>query len=83
MTTSTGLKAVRDWILSRHPELDDLEDETDLFESGLISSLDTIQLVVTIERASGQRIDRRRIEPGDLRSLSSIEAKFFGDDGGR
>ncbi len=73
----SGIDAVRDWILAQHPELDEVAADTDIFAAGLVQSLQLMQLLVVIERAHGERVDRKTLKPDDLRTLAGIEARFF------
>jgi acyl carrier protein len=80
MTTSgidTGISAVRDWILKRNPELTELADDVDIIETRLVDSLGFVELVYTIEGASGVEIDFDAIDVADFRSLTAIGRAFF------
>jgi acyl carrier protein len=54
--------------------------ETDLIASGLLDSLQIVELVAQIEQQFGLRIDLERVDFDDLRSLAGI-ARLIGDDG--
>ncbi|WP_441249370.1 acyl carrier protein [Kitasatospora sp. McL0602] len=74
---STDLQQVKAWILKRHPERDDIDPDLDLIENRLIDSLSFVEFVFLLEQVSGNPIDMDTLEVDDLRSLSSIEARFF------
>ena len=46
--------------------------DTDLFEGGLLDSMQIVELVLQIERRLGVRIDLERVDFDDLRSVSRI-----------
>ena len=46
--------------------------DADLFESGLLDSMQIVELVLQIERRLGVRIDLERVDFDDLRSVSGI-----------
>ncbi|MFI1980792.1 hypothetical protein, partial [Streptomyces wedmorensis] len=68
--SADGIRGVQDWILALNPDLTEVDTDADLFESGLIQSLQLVQLVLVIEDARGERLDRSTLRPDDLRSLS-------------
>jgi len=55
--------------------------DTDLLASGLLDSLQIVELVAQIEQQFGLRIDLERVDFDDLRSLSGI-ARLIGDSAG-
>jgi acyl carrier protein len=80
MTTADGWHDVVTWITdqqdtgSRRAELD---PDLDLFETGILTSLQVIELLVVIEQAGGEKVDRMQIEPGDFRTLEALRRRFF------
>ncbi|OXM49675.1 hypothetical protein [Amycolatopsis alba] len=80
MAIEDGWREVEAWIIdqqdtdSRRAEL---EPDLDLFETGILTSLQVVELHVVIERAGGQKVDRMQIEPDNFRSLEAIQRKFF------
>ncbi|TCO44781.1 acyl carrier protein [Actinocrispum wychmicini] len=76
MTTSS-VDQVREWILGRHPELDDVGPDVNLIESRLVDSLSFIELVYVIEGASGAEIDFDTIDLADFQTISAIDKAFF------
>lgn len=73
----TGIGVVRAWILKRNPDLTELADDVDIIETRLVDSLAFVELVYTIESATGVEIDFDAIDVDDFRSLSAIERAFF------
>ena len=74
---SEGFGPVKQWILDQHPELTDIPDDMDLFEAGLLSSLQFVEFMVVIEDAGGREVDRRELDQEDFRTLGRIRRKFF------
>lgn len=70
---------VRGWILA-HAKVDgpaDLTDQTPLLATGLLSSLDIVELVLFLEELRGEEIDTDEIEPDVFVSVDAIWAGFF------
>ncbi|KAA2261089.1 acyl carrier protein [Solihabitans fulvus] len=74
---TSRLDPVREWILARHPELDDLDSHLDLIENRLIDSLTFIEFVFLIEQHSGESIPMDTIQVDDFRTLNSIGKRYF------
>ena len=54
--------------------------ETDLIASGLLDSMQIVELVTQVEQQFGLRIDLERVDFDDLRSLAGI-ARLIGGSG--
>ncbi|HEX4723747.1 MAG TPA: phosphopantetheine-binding protein [Pseudonocardiaceae bacterium] len=78
MTTTSGVEKVRDWILGRHADRDELGPDENLIDSRLVDSLSFIELIYVIEGASGAEIDFDAIDLQDFQTLSAIDRAFFG-----
>jgi acyl carrier protein len=76
-STSTGIAAVRNWLLSRAPGLDSIDPDEDLVSGRLVDSLSFVEFLFTVEEASGVEIDRDSVDLADFRTLGAIERKFF------
>lgn len=74
---SAGIEEVQEWILGRHPDRESVEPDENLIESRLVDSLSFVELVYTIESASGVEIDFDTIDIQDFQTLSAIEKAFF------
>ncbi|MFF8991172.1 acyl carrier protein [Streptomyces sp. NPDC014983] len=72
-----GLQQVKDWILKRHPQRDDIPGDLDLIENRLIDSLSFVEFVFLLEQHSGRAIEMDTLEVDSLRTLDAIEAAFF------
>lgn len=51
-----GIETLRAWLLEKHPELDSIDDELDLFENKLIDSLNFVEYILIIEELIDQEI---------------------------
>lgn len=76
---SRNLEQVVEWILARHPEIQDIDPCDDLIESRLIDSLSFMELIILIERLTGTPIEVAEININDFRSLNNIEQSFFAE----
>ena len=72
-----GLQQVKDWILKRHPEREDLATDVDLIENRLIDSLSFVEFVFLLEQLSGRTIEMETLEVDAIRTLDAIERNFF------
>ena len=70
---------LRQWILehSKAPSRAELTDQTAILETGLVSSLDIVELVLFIEELRGDEIDTDDIEPEVFASVDSLWEGFF------
>jgi acyl carrier protein len=75
-STATTTGAVRDWILSKHPERRNVAADEDLIESRLVDSLSFVEFIFVIEQVSGVEIDIEHLNLDDLRTLAALEKKF-------
>ena len=52
-------------------------DATPILESGLLSSLDVVELVLFMENLRGDEVDVDAIEPESLRNVDTLFEAFF------
>lgn len=69
--TESYRQAVRAFIVG-HVGDDELGDDTDLFASGLVSSLFAVQIVVWIERTCGVRVAPEDLDIDNFTSIDAI-----------
>jgi acyl carrier protein len=71
--------ALRAWILdhARTTVPHEWGDTTPILESGLLSSLDVVELVLFIESLRGEEVDVDAIEPESLRNVDTLFEAFF------
>ncbi|MEU7296419.1 phosphopantetheine-binding protein [Streptomyces exfoliatus] len=72
-----GLQTVKNWILERHPEREDIASDLDLIENRLIDSLSFVEFVFLLEQESGTAIQMETLEVESIRTLGAIEQHFF------
>lgn len=76
-TMSDGLQQVKNWLLARHTERDDIAPDLDLIENRLIDSLSFVEFVFLLEQQSGRSIQMEALEVDEIRTLAAIESHFF------
>lgn len=74
---SEGLQQVKDWILKRHQDREDIAPDLDLIENRLIDSLSFVEFVFLLEQQSGRTIEMETLEVDAIRTLAAIEDNFF------
>ncbi|WP_438290439.1 hypothetical protein [Streptomyces sp. HUAS TT7] len=68
---------VRSWILERNPDLTDLDPDTDIIETRVISSLQFVELVLHVEQLRGTMLRSEEVTLDAFRTLKEIERKFL------
>ena len=83
MTEAEIRDRLRDWILvrSKSPPGTELTDNTPILDSGLLSSLDVVELVVFVENLKGEEVDVDAIEPEVITNIDTLYKGFFGPNG--
>ncbi|MBB4402950.1 MULTISPECIES: phosphopantetheine-binding protein [Rhizobium/Agrobacterium group] len=66
-----------DWIKTLNDGMRNVDLGEDLFESGLVSSLKFMQLVLLIERVTGQEVDMDSVELEQFSSVNAIVDNFL------
>lgn len=71
--------ALRGWIRehARGEVPATFDDTTAILETGILSSLDVVELVLFIENLRGEEVDVDSIEPEALLNVDSLYATFF------
>lgn len=81
MTTETKdfKQLLRDWIGQRaaRPVNGGLLDDTPILEQRIVSSLQIMELILFIEKTSGQPVNATQLKPGSFHSVNSIYETFF------
>jgi acyl carrier protein len=70
-------ESLRTWVRALHEQPVDVADDTDLIESGLVTSLQFVAMVVEIERLHGERLEPGVIQVSTMRTLKAIDAAVF------
>ncbi len=81
MNVVTATEKVRQCLASIKPDLDlnQVDDDTPLLESRIITSFDVLDLILHLEKVSGQPINRRKLAPGSFRDVATIASVFLED----
>ena len=79
MTEDPRLASVRDWLLSRKPELADLDldFDFDLIENRIIDSLSFLEFVFFLEELTGRELQATAETVNAFRSLHSIQKEIL------
>jgi hypothetical protein len=80
--TDDARLVLRAWIIAAAPTLTDatLTDTTPLFADRHLTSLHLPELILTLERLRGRRIDLATLKAAHLRDVESLCARFLTDD---
>lgn len=73
----TPLQQLKDWILKRHPEREEIPTDLDLIDNRLIDSLSFVEFLFLLEELSARSIDMDTFDVEDIRRLEVIEMRFF------
>ena len=68
---------IKQWILNRNQEIDDVLPDQDLIESRLVDSLSFTELLILIQQLSGEIIDQSALNIEDFRTLNAIANRYF------
>ncbi|EST35467.1 acyl carrier protein [Streptomyces roseochromogenus] len=74
---ATKTEQLRAWLTGLHQEPVTVDDETDLIESGLVTSLQFVQMVMEIERIHGTKLEPGVITIEKMRTVKAIEEAVF------
>jgi acyl carrier protein len=81
MTEDPRLASVKDWLLSRKPELSNLDPDFDLIENRVIDSLSFLELVFFLEELTGRELKVTAETVNAFRSLHTIQKEIFDANG--
>ncbi|MEU0336057.1 phosphopantetheine-binding protein [Streptomyces sp. NPDC006193] len=71
------IASLRAWLDGLHDKPLDLQDDTDLIQSGAVTSLQFVQMVIEIERLHGRKLDPGVITIESMRTLKAIDTAVF------
>ncbi|WP_309050539.1 phosphopantetheine-binding protein [Streptomyces sp.] len=71
------ISELRTWLENLHDEPIEIQDDTDLIESGTVTSLQFVQMVIEVERIHGRKLDPGVINIASMRTLKAIDATVF------
>lgn len=74
-------QALRQWILQKNGKIkvEDLADDTAIIEQRIVTSLQLMDLILNLEKLTGNPIDVEQLKPGVFRSIDSIYKNFCED----
>lgn len=68
---------LRAWIRERSGR--DLADDTPIFDAGILSSMEVVELIVFVETLTGEPLDLESVEPDVLTSIDTIARGFLNE----
>lgn len=79
MDEQTTRAKLKQWIRDHaKASASDLADDTPILDTGILSSLDIVELVLFIESLKGDEVDPDTIEPESFKSIDAMMKGFFG-----
>jgi acyl carrier protein len=75
--TAASVDEVKDWVLAKHTDRQDIGLDEDLIETRLVDSLSFVEFIFVVEQASGTKIDLDTLDLDDLRTLAAVNKRFF------
>jgi acyl carrier protein len=79
MDEQTIRAKLKQWIRDHaKASANDLADDTPILDTGILSSLDIVELVLFIESLKGDEVDPDNIEPESFKSVDAMMKGFFG-----
>jgi acyl carrier protein len=79
MTEDSIRQQLRTWIVNRAKDKPGrFGDDTPILESGILTSLDVVELIVFIEQLrGGQEVEVDSLDPESIRDVNAIYSRFF------
>jgi acyl carrier protein len=70
---------LRNWVIKNSEKItyDELSDDLPIIEQRIITSLQTMDLILFIEKISGGSIEPEDLKPGVFRNIDTIYKNFF------
>ncbi|WP_198652823.1 hypothetical protein [Actinocorallia populi] len=76
-TASPDMERVIDFLRRRNDALDSLDWDQDLVEDRILDSVGFVEFLFLLEELTGERIDPKRIDAMNFRTLNRINAAFL------
>ncbi len=83
MSTGAEFKqALKDWVVKTSNKIsaEDLDDNTPIIEQRIITSLQTMDLILFLEQLTGNAMDVEKLKVGVFRTINVIYDIFGGGD---
>lgn len=80
MKTEQEIKeSLKAWVLKKNPQMEssDVDYDTHLLATRIISSLHIMEIILEIEKLKGEKFNIKSIKPGVFNSINTIYAAFF------
>ncbi|MGF1608806.1 MAG: phosphopantetheine-binding protein [Kiloniellales bacterium] len=77
-TGEPKLSAIRSWLLEANPEAGSIELDTDLFASGLLTSIQFVELVLLVEELTEREVAVDDNAVDKFRTLRAIASNYLG-----
>jgi acyl carrier protein len=79
MNVEQAQRRVRTCLQQVCPDFDfaEISDHTELLRERVITSFQVIDLILHLEHERGRQIERRDLEPGCFRNITTIAQRFF------
>lgn len=71
-------QALRDWIVKKNGKIDAsvLTDEIGIIEQRIITSLQIMDLIMYLEKLTGEPLDVEQLKPGVFKNIDTIYQNF-------
>lgn len=78
-TESEFRESLRSWILKKNGKIqaDDLRDDTPIIEQRIITSLQLMDLILELEKMTGNPVEVEELKPGVFKNIDSICKNFL------
>ncbi len=72
-------ESLRNWILSKNAKVkpEDLADDTPIIEQRIITSLQLMDLILELEKLTGEPVEVEELKPGVFKNINSICQNFL------
>lgn len=77
MTEQQMLDEIEKWLRARNEEVPPLDKDTDLVETGLVTSLKIVELTFLLGKITGRKVDLEGLKLNQFRTLGSISENFL------
>lgn len=77
MTEDPRLASIKGWLLSRKPELEELDPDFDLIENRVIDSVSFLEFVFFLEELVGRELQATAETVNAFRSLHMIQKEIL------
>ena len=73
-------QSLRQWILAKSGKIkaEDLHDDTPIIEQRIITSLQVMDLILELEKLTGNPVEVEQLKPGVFKSIDKIVENFGG-----